>query len=369
MRVYLLIVALMCIGSIVIAQKPSKKDLLQKQKQISAKASSVRKQLRTMRRSSAQVMKDIRRTDELLENVRERLNITIKKLKQARINQAKAQKELDIATKRLDDKKHLVAKRLRAIYLRGEPKPILVLLRSESFSEISERSYILNRIASMDKKMITDLDNARKEIEKRKHEIDETVEEINCLRRKQAMEQAELNRHMLRKRTYLQELREQAQLLEHQLDELEKESLRIEAALVRYYSMGGGRIIWRGKWMQPVTGRIVSGFGMRKHPIFGGTRMHTGVDIPARTGTPIRAAGSGIVIGASYMGGYGNTVILDHGAGVATLYAHCSKIYVRPGQRVQRGDTIAAVGSTGYSTGPHLHWEIRINGKPTNPLR
>jgi len=369
MRVYLLIVALMCIGSAVIAQKPSKKDLLQKQKQLSAKASSVRKQLRTMRRSSAQVMKDIRHTDELLEIVRERLNITIKKLNQARANQAKAQKELEEAINRLNDKKHLVAKRLRAIYLRGDPKPLLVLLGSDSFTELSERSYILKRIANIDKRMITDLDNARKEIQVRKQEIDETVQRINYLRREQAMEQAELNRHMLRKRTYLQELREQAQLLEHQLDELEKESLRIEAALIRYYSMGGGRVIWRGKWMQPVAGRIVSGYGMRKHPIFGSMRMHTGVDISASTGTPIHAAGSGIVIGASYMGGYGNTVIIDHGAGIATLYAHCSKIYVQPGQRVKRGEQIAAVGSTGYSTGPHLHWEIRVNGKPVNPLR
>jgi murein DD-endopeptidase MepM/ murein hydrolase activator NlpD len=96
--------------------------------------------------------------------------------------------------------------------------------------------------------------------------------------------------------------------------------------------------------------------------------MHTGIDISAHSGTPIKAAAGGEVVFAGWWGGYGNVVIIDHGGGISTLYAHCSAIYVRKGQSVSQGEVIAAVGSTGLSTGPHLHFEVRKNGKPVDPL-
>jgi murein DD-endopeptidase MepM/ murein hydrolase activator NlpD len=125
---------------------------------------------------------------------------------------------------------------------------------------------------------------------------------------------------------------------------------------------------WSGRFIRPVEGRITSGYGMRVHPIFKVRKMHTGIDIAAPTGTPIHAADSGVVVEAGYIRGYGYTVIIDHGGGVATLYAHCSAILVAVGQEVKQGQIIARVGSTGYSTGPHLHFEVRINGEPVNPL-
>jgi murein DD-endopeptidase MepM/ murein hydrolase activator NlpD len=106
---------------------------------------------------------------------------------------------------------------------------------------------------------------------------------------------------------------------------------------------------------------------MRFHPILRVNRLHTGVDFAAPHGTPIRAAADGIVISASYLRGYGNTVILQHGGNMQTVYAHCSGFSVGAGQTVKRGQVIASVGSTGYSTGPHLHFEVRLNGRPVNP--
>ncbi|HEV2767169.1 MAG TPA: peptidoglycan DD-metalloendopeptidase family protein [Acidimicrobiales bacterium] len=113
---------------------------------------------------------------------------------------------------------------------------------------------------------------------------------------------------------------------------------------------------------------VTSGFGYRIHPIFGTSRLHAGIDLRGSTGTPILAAGEGVVVSAGWRGGYGNTVIIDHGGSLATLYAHQSQIHVRAGATVRRGQAIGAVGSTGQSTGPHLHFEVRVNGTPVDPL-
>src|SRR5215207_127607 len=123
-----------------------------------------------------------------------------------------------------------------------------------------------------------------------------------------------------------------------------------------------------GRFILPVNGAITSGFGPRTHPIYGGSRMHTGVDITASTGTPIKAAGDGVVKMAGSNGGYGNWTLIDHGDGLATGYGHQSRIAVSVGQRVGAGEVIGYVGSTGASTGPHLHWEVRVNGNPVNPM-
>ncbi|MGH8986834.1 MAG: murein hydrolase activator EnvC family protein [Acidimicrobiia bacterium] len=125
---------------------------------------------------------------------------------------------------------------------------------------------------------------------------------------------------------------------------------------------GGGPFGW------PCNGSVGSGFGYRVHPISGASRMHTGVDLGCGNGTPIGAAGSGVVVEAGWRGGYGNAVVIDHGNGLATLYGHQSSIAASPGQRVSTGQTIGRVGSTGLSTGPHLHWEVWVNGSPVNPM-
>jgi murein DD-endopeptidase MepM/ murein hydrolase activator NlpD len=125
---------------------------------------------------------------------------------------------------------------------------------------------------------------------------------------------------------------------------------------------GNGRFVW------PVNGGVTSGFGARAHPLFGESRMHAGIDIGASSGASIKAADDGVVVMAGLNGGYGNWTLVDHGGGLATGYGHQSSISVSVGQRVGRGEAIGRVGSTGESTGPHLHFELRVNGNPVDPM-
>jgi murein DD-endopeptidase MepM/ murein hydrolase activator NlpD len=152
-----------------------------------------------------------------------------------------------------------------------------------------------------------------------------------------------------------------------QEDQLQAESDQI-TALLKNVSGSGTAPHGKGVLGWPVNGEVTSGFGYRMHPIFHVRKMHTGVDISAGMGTPIKAAAAGTVIFAGWRGGYGQAVIISHGNGLATLYAHQSKLLVSVGDKVKRGEVIGKVGSTGYSTGPHLHFEVRVNGNPVDPM-
>ena len=156
---------------------------------------------------------------------------------------------------------------------------------------------------------------------------------------------------------------------EKQLRELETDSREIQQLIAKSQKktkivarMGDGRFIW------PITGQITSYFGERVHPIFKIRSMHTGLDIAASSGRPIFAAEDGVVIFSGSWGGYGKTIILDHGAAFTTLYGHMSQYFVKEGVAVKKGQIIGLVGSTGWSTGPHLHFEVRIDGVVQNPI-
>ncbi len=167
-------------------------------------------------------------------------------------------------------------------------------------------------------------------------------------------------------RSLLDEINREIQAAESQHASLEADAERLEAEIIALQEKGGtnpGVLGW------PVNGRVTSPYGYRIHPIFGTKKLHTGIDIAGGSGTPIAAAGSGRVILAETYGGYGRAVVIDHGGGLATLYAHQSSIAVSVGQRVSRGDIIGYVGCSGSCTGPHLHFETRENGAKVDPMK
>ena len=172
-----------------------------------------------------------------------------------------------------------------------------------------------------------------------------------------------------RQKALLAEVKEQVKQFEAEIASLKKESDAI-AALLRARQRAQ-RVTPSGKGVLavPVPGAITSTFGSRVHPIFETVRMHNGIDFSAPTGTPVKAADAGTVAVAGTRGGYGTTLILDHNNGLATLYGHLSRLAVGEGAKVARGQVIGYAGSTGYSTGPHLHFEVRVSGNPVDPLR
>ena len=146
------------------------------------------------------------------------------------------------------------------------------------------------------------------------------------------------------------------------------DSQRVEQKIQSIQSGGTVTPESTGSMMWPASGPITSPFGWRIHPIYGTSRYHSGIDIGADYGDAVAAADGGVIIYADWMGGYGKTVMIQHAGGLTTLYGHCSALLVSEGQRVSKGQTIARVGSTGDSTGPHLHFEVRLNGSPVSPL-
>lgn len=195
-------------------------------------------------------------------------------------------------------------------------------------------------------------------------EVERTVLETEASRVEALRVEAEAN--LADVRSLLNQINAQIAAAEEHKDGLEEDAKRLERELAALQANSGER---PGTLAWPVDGWVSSLFGYRIHPILGTKRLHTGIDIAAMSGSPITAAGSGVVILSGPYGGYGNAVVIDHGGGLATLYAHQSKIVVSKGQALATGDLVGYVGCTGLCTGPHLHFETRENGTPVDPMK
>jgi murein DD-endopeptidase MepM/ murein hydrolase activator NlpD len=324
------------------------------------------------RREERKVRRDLAELDQQITRVTARLRDTRNRLAQARKEQAELAKKLDVLTQRLRRRENLLAQRLRAAYKYRSVSYLSLLTNARSMSELNSRSFVLRQIVKTDRELLEQVRADQQAVAEAKAKMDALVRRIAGLAADLRSQQTELTETQEEKQELLKDISKERALYERQLAELEAESRAIAQRLRALMETPKGRARaeqrWSGQFIRPVNGRLTSGFGMRVHPIFKVRKMHTGIDISAPAGTPIHAADSGVVVEAGYLRGYGYTVIIDHGGGIATLYAHCSAILVSVGQEVQRGQTIARVGSTGYSTGPHLHFEVRVNGEPVNPM-
>ncbi len=262
----------------------------------------------------------------------------------------------------------LYAKRLKAMYQVSGISAMETLLNSTSLLNFFERLEYLVRISQKDTKLLEELEAAKKDHELKKMEMELIRKELSD-RAKQLQQNIEqLKTSRAAKESEIRRLNMTLEEYERQEDELIRISAElarsIQALMSKNTTYASGAMVWPSAASRTIT----SPYGMRLHPILRVYKLHTGIDIGAGFGTSILAAQKGTVIVAGWQNGYGNTVIIDHGGGVATLYAHASKILVKVGDKVEAGSVIALVGSTGWSTGPHLHFEVIVNGATTNPL-
>lgn len=273
-------------------------------------------------------------------------------------------------TERYEKEKELLEKRLVVMYEMGETKYIDVLLRSSSLSDFLSRYYLVTEISEADYKLVSSVKSDKQKSELISQSLTEKKEELEKDKSEKEKYEISLSNMEILKNNKRNQLSEEEIALFQKIENYRNEIALIESEIKELSLQNLGEKYIGGDMVWPTPGytRITSQFGMRTHPITGIYKLHTGTDIGAPYGSTFIAANDGVVLKAEYNTAYGNMVMIDHGGGIVTLYAHGSEILVSAGDIVSQSQPVLKVGSTGYSTGPHAHFEIRINGEYVNPL-
>ena len=315
---------------------------------------------------------------ELLRQIQSELDVALNELhaievQQSQVNAQIQQTEVELAAaqKRLDERERILNKRLRDVYMHGKLNYLEVILGAKNFTDFANRLEFLKRIVSADLNLIAEIRAERELILQKKQQLEAQRQQLAQLQAEAEAKKTVVENKKQDQLIVLARLQDEKALAEASYAELQATSQDIEARIRARQQQGAsaGQVVHgSGVFVWPTSGPITSPFGYRIHPIFGTQIYHSGIDIGVDTGTPIVAADSGVVIEADWLGGYGYAVVIDHGNGLSTLYGHNSELAVSPGQSVQQGQVIAYAGSTGYSTGPHCHFEVRVDGSPVDPM-
>ena len=298
------------------------------------------------------------------------------------------ERQLAEAQKRLEGRESVFYKRVRDIYINGRLSYLDVVIGSKDFSDFANRLEVLKRIIDSDITLINEIKKERAEIEAHKQKLEADRAKLVELEKAALAKQAEIEQKKAERNVVLQKAQNDRATAMQAIEELNASSAQVSAMLkerqaaraaaaaaaaAAAQSSGGQGA--SDNWVQgtgqlgwPVSGEITSPYGYRVHPIWGTTIYHSGIDIGVDDGTPVHAADGGVVVWSGWMGGYGYAVVIDHGNGLSTLYGHNSELAVDEGQSVAKGQVISYAGSTGNSTGPHVHFEVRVNGDPVDPM-
>jgi murein DD-endopeptidase MepM/ murein hydrolase activator NlpD len=343
-------------------------DLQKKQKNIQQQIKEIREKAEALKGEQKSIQQEIDALDSELRALS--LEIDSYELQKEEINMQIADSEQKIKnlSEEIDKNNEILEERLRVMYKNGTAGYMEVLLNAENLIDALTRMDMIQLIVQSDVELLKNINDQKLQVEDlkvqqeaKRMELTAVLNNLNAKQNEVMVASRSKERYMESLKTNLKEMQRQEAAMEAQSAQIEKDILAAQRA-VEYV---GGEMAW------PVPGqyRITSNFGGRADPITGVWTSHGGTDIAAPYGTPIVAANSGVVIFSGWHYSYGNYVIVDHGGGIATLYGHCSKLLVSKGQEVSRGEKIALVGSTGYSTGNHLHFEVRINGVRTDAMK
>ena len=280
--------------------------------------------------------------------------------------------ELEAAEKALAEKEEQFAQTVRTTYEQGDVSYLEVVLNASSFSDLLTRMEIVSAIMEDNQKTVDEYTAAKEDIEQKRDDLQDTqdeqkdyqenlsykVDDLAASEAEQAALQESIEAYKAESEAEYDRIAAEMQSVSDQIAELSRQS-----AANGSVPMGDGTLIWP----TPSCTTNSSAYGWRIHPIYGTMKFHAGEDIPASMGADILAAATGTVVTAGWVSGYGNYTVIDHGGGMMTAYGHQSQILVSVGQTVQQGELIGKVGSTGNSTGPHLHFEVYINGETVDP--
>lgn len=362
---------------------------------INRKKEDVEDKINDAKNEKQEVEGELGKLEKQVQQAQKELASAESQLATANKNLESAKEEFHQAQLEMEEQNELLNERLRVMYKNGSLGYLEVLLSADSFSDFVTRFDTIQTIMEYDFNLLNSLEEKRDEMQVKKEKIQAKQQKMVTLKNQLEAKNQEVKALKASTQDYANKLDSDLSTYEQQYKQLERDAQEVTKIIQQAQqkaqqkaqqepqqksqqksnnSTNNSTNTNRGSsssalsWPVPGHTRISSPYGWRVHPIFGSRKFHTGIDIPAPTGTPAIAAGSGTITYAGYMGGYGNVVIVDLGGGISTLQAHNSSLLVSVGQKVSKGQTIAKVGSTGNSTGPHSHFEVRINGDHTSPL-
>lgn len=350
------------------------------------KLNDVNREINHKKAELAEVQEQQKQTAAEITSIEEDLTAKQAELEKVEADLAATQAELEDTKAKLADaiarcekQKQEMADRVRAVYMQYESayaSYLNIIFSSENISDFLSRLNMVRSMLNEDNDTLDSYKAHQQEVEDYKAQLEEQEAKIAELKAQVEQQKADIEQKKKEHEQALAQLEDQEEYYQDELDQLEKDSKALEDLIQQLIAQleegkyAGGQMAW------PVPGhyRITSSFGYRTHPVTGVKKLHTGIDIGSNPGEPIngkkaQAAAAGTVILAQYYGGYGNCVIISHGSGIVTLYGHGSAILVNVGDKVKRGQAVLKIGSTGVSTGPHLHFEVRENGTPVDPMK
>lgn len=342
-------------------------DLQNKQQQIENQIKEFRKQANALKGEKKSVQQEIDALDNEIRALTLEADSYELEKQEITMKIAESEQKIDELNKEIDNNNEILEERLRVMYKQGTSGYMEVILNSDNLVDALTRMDMIQLIVKSDVDLLKSINEQKTEVEELKLSQETERLELTAVINDLAVKQNEVVVASRSKESYMSSIQKDLKEIQRQEAEMEAQSAKIEKEILaaqRAVEYAGGEMSW------PVPGnyRITSPFGGRYDPITGVWSNHGGTDIAAPYGSAIVSTNDGVVIFAGWHYSYGNYIIVDHGGGIATLYAHCSKLLASKGQAVSRGETIALIGSTGYSTGNHLHFEVRVNGVRTQPM-
>lgn len=353
------------------------------EKEYDKKAEELQKDMEELEQSQKDTLSYIEKLDKKTEKVETELEQLKGKIAETEDYLVSANKELKEAQEEEQKQYDTMKKRIKYMYENGNQDYMDILFRSQSMGDLLNRAEYVEKISSYDKRVFQEYQKIKNKVEQKKAGIESKLSELEGLKEEQIAEKAALSELKKRKKEELRQYDRNLAESQEKADEYARQAAKAEAEVEKLLEQkqdeidranaagGGGSGTGDGSlgWPLTVSGRISSSFGRRSSPTAGASTYHKGIDIAVSSGTPIVAAGAGTVVTAAYSSSAGNYVMISHGSRLYTVYMHCSRLAVKQGDTVERGQIIAYVGSTGISTGSHLHFGVSKDGAYVNPMR